>query len=95
MSGDVKFKPKSWQGWFLVKLLFLACLELPSSYVLSGLVPMERPYVLVSYKGARDFPGSQVAKAPHSQFKGPRLTPHQGTRFHMLQVKILYAANKT
>ena len=97
MSGDVRFKPKCWQAWFLVKLLFLACLELPSSYVFSGLVPMERQYVLVSYKGAREFPGSQVAKTPHSQFRGSWLTvpppANQGTRFHMLQLSS-HAASK-
>ena len=50
----------------------------------------------------RDFPGGPVAKPPHSNAGGPGSTPGQGTRSHMLQLrvhmpqlKILCATTKT
>ena len=36
----------------------------------------------------RDFPGGPVAKTPHYQRRGPGLIPGQGTRSHMLQLKV-------
>ena len=51
-----------------------------------------------------DFPGGPVAKSPcsHRGARGPSLIPGQGTRSHLLQLrvcmpqlKILYAAPKT
>ena len=41
-----------------------------------------------------DLPGAPVAETPHSQCKGPGLSP-QGTRSHMPQLKIPHAATKT
>ena len=39
-----------------------------------------------------DFPDGPVAKTPCSQCRGPGLIPGQGTRSHMLQLKIPHAA---
>ena len=36
-----------------------------------------------------------MAKALNSQDGGPGLIPGQGTRFHMLQLKIMHASTKT
>ena len=41
-----------------------------------------------------DFPGGPVAKTRCSQCKEPGSIPGQGTRSHMLQLKILNAATK-
>ena len=40
-----------------------------------------------------DFPGGPMAKILHSQCRWPRFD--QGTRSHMLQLKILHSAMKT
>ena len=42
----------------------------------------------------RDFPGGLVAKTPCSQCRGLGLIPAQGTRSHLLQLKILQATTK-
>ena len=42
-----------------------------------------------------DFPGDPMAKTLHSQYKGPRFDPGQGTTAHVLQLKILHTATKT
>lgn len=42
-----------------------------------------------------DFSGSLVLRTQHSQCKGPTEVPGQGTRSHMLPLKILCATTKT
>ena len=42
-----------------------------------------------------DFPGSPVAKTPFPSAVGLGLIPGQGTRSHMLQIKIPYSMTKT
>ena len=42
-----------------------------------------------------DFPGSPVAKSPFFQCRSPGSILGQGTRSHMLLLKILYATTKT
>ena len=51
---------------------------------------------------AKDFPDAPVAKTPHSHCRSLGLIPGQGTRFHILQPRVLmpqlkipYAATKT
>ena len=52
--------------------------------------PLEHLKILnFHYMG--NFPGGPVAKASSSQCRGPGSIPDQGTRFHMLQLKILHA----
>ena len=43
----------------------------------------------------RDFPGGPEAKAPTSNAGGPGSVLGQGTRSHMLQLKISYAITNT
>lgn len=43
----------------------------------------------------QDFPGGQAAKTPHVQCRGVCSISGQGSRSHMLQLKISHAATKS